>query len=317
MKILLTGATGFVGRQLVKQLVNEKDISLNLALRSGKETYASEISVFAPMNLTADTDWQEALIGCDVVIHAAARAHIMDDRSENPLQEFRKINTEATLNLAKQAAGLGLKRFIFISSIKVNGELTQTNQPFTADDLPNPCDPYAISKHEAEEGLRQIASTTKMEVVVIRPPLIYGPGVKGNFQRLLTWLQKGIPLPLGAITNKRSFVALENLTSLIINCLTNPRAANQVFLVSDGEDLSTTELLRRIGFSINKPVYLLPIPQFLLKYAATLLGKKEVFERLCGSLQVNISKTKELLDWEPEVSVSEALKKVWMPLHPD
>ena len=317
MKILLTGASGFVGRQLVKQLVKEKDITLNLALRSRKEAFAPEISVFAPMNLTADTDWQEALKDCEVVIHAAARAHIMDDKVENPLQEFRKINTQATLNLATQAARLGVKRFIFISSIKVNGELSQTSQPFTADDLPNPCDPYAISKHEAEEGLKLIASTTKMEVVIIRPPLIYGPGVKGNFQRLLAWLQKGIPLPLGAITNKRSFVALENLTSLIINCLTNPRAANQIFLVSDGEDLSTTELLRRIGLAINKPVHLLPIPQFLLKYTATLLGKKEVFERLCGSLQVNISKTKELLDWEPQVSVSEALEKVLMPLHPD
>lgn len=308
MKILLTGSTGFVGRQLVKQLVKEKDVSLNLALRSREEAFAPEISLFAPMDLAAHTDWQEALKGCDVVIHAAARVHIMDEKVKNPLQEFRRINTEGTLNLAAQAARSGVKRFIFISTIKVNGELTLANQSFTADDLPNPLDPYAISKYEAEQGLKQIAATTKMEVVIIRPPLVYGAGVKGNFQRLLNWLQKGVPLPLGAITNKRSFVALENLSSLIMNCITNPRAANQVFLVSDGEDLSTTELLRRMGLSINKSVYLLPIPQFLLKYTAILLGKREVFERLCGSLQVNISKTKEFLDWEPEVSIYEALK---------
>jgi UDP-glucose 4-epimerase len=312
--ILLTGATGFVGQQLLKNLVEHNDLALRIAVRTPEaQLFAPGISVFRSIDLSAQTNWAEVVEGCDVVIHAAARAHIMNEKAKDPLQEFRKVNTEGTLNLAAQAAKSGVKRFIFISSIKVNGESTSANKPFSADDLPNPQDPYAISKYEAEQGLQELAAKTGMEVVIIRPPLIYGPGVKGNFQRMLFWLQKGLPLPLGAVNNKRSFVSIENLNSLIMTCISNPRAANQVFLVSDGDDLSTTELLRRISHLINKPARLLPIPQILLSWAATVVGRKEIFERLCGSLQLNINKTKDLLDWEPQVSVDEALEMILFP----
>ncbi len=309
MQILLTGATGFVGRQLLQELVKQQDLSLKIALRArGTDLVKPGISVFAPFDLSEQTNWRDALEGTEVVIHTAARAHILNEKAKDPLEEFRKINVEGTLNLARQAASLAVKRFIFISSIGVNGKSTPAHQAFSADDLPNPKDPYAISKYEAEQGLQELASKTGMELVIIRPPLIYGAGAKGNFQRLLFWLQKGLPLPLGAIKNKRSFVSIENLNSLIINCISNPRAANQIFLVSDDEDLSTTDLLRRIGNLINKPARLLPIPQVVLKCATTMLGQKEMYERLCASLLINMTKTKELLDWKPQKTVNEALK---------
>lgn len=312
--ILLTGATGFLGQQLLKKLAEHQNLALRIAVRTSEsQLFAPGISVFRALDLSTQTNWTDAVEGCDVVIHAAARAHIMNEKAKNPLQEFRKINTEGTMNLAAQAAASGVKRFIFISSIKVNGESTSLNKPFVAEDLPNPQDPYAISKYEAEQGLQDLAAKTGMEVVIIRPPLIYGPGVKGNFQRMLFWLQKGLPLPLGAVKNNRSFVSIDNLNSLIMTCISNPRAANQVFLVSDDEDLSTTELLRRIGHLMNKPARLLPIPQILLSLAATVVGRKEIFERLCGSLELNINKTKDLLDWKPQVSVNEALAKILIP----
>ncbi|MBA3536188.1 MAG: SDR family oxidoreductase [Tatlockia sp.] len=312
--ILLTGATGFVGQQLLKKLAEQNDYALRIAVRTPKaQLFAPEICIYRSIDLSAQTNWTEVIEGCDLVIHAAARAHIMNEKAKEPLQEFRKVNTEGTLKLAAQAASSGVKRFIFISSIKVNGESTFANKPFSADDLPNPQDPYAISKYEAEQGLQELAAKTGMEVVIIRPPLVYGPGVKGNFQRMLFWLQKGLPIPLGAVTNKRSFVSIENLNSLILTCISNPRAANQVFLVSDGDDLSTTELLSRIGHLVNKPARLLPIPQILLSWAATLVGRKEIFERLCGSLQLDINKTKDMLDWKPQISVNEALEKMLFP----
>lgn len=309
--ILLTGATGFIGQQLINTLIDQNEFSLKIAIRAkSKFPVDSKISVFKGMELSATTNWHEALEGCNVVIHTAARAHIMEDKAEDPLREFRKVNTEGTLNLARQAANSGVKRFIFISSIKVNGESTPANHAFSADDLPNPTDPYAISKYEAEQGLQLIATKTGMEVVIIRPPLVYGPGVKGNFLRMLSGLQKRVPLPLGAIRNKRSFVSVDNLNSLIITCIYHPRAANQVFLVSDDHDLSTTELLKQLGSTLNKPVYLLPIPQILLRLAAVALGKKAMFDRLCGSLQLNIDKTKEMLDWKPVQTVEEGFGRI-------
>lgn len=308
MQLLLTGATGFVGQQLVRALKKQAGLSLRLASR-GATARDAELPIFK-VDLSATSDWHEALEGCEVVIHTAARAHIMEDKAENPLQEFRKVNTVGTLNLAKQAAEAGVKRFIFISSIKVNGEATFANQPFTAADQPDPSDPYAISKYEAEQGLQNIAAKTAMEVVIIRPPLVYGPGVKGNLQRMLAWVEKKRPLPLGAIHNKRSFVSVDNLNSLIISCLNHPRAANQVFLVSDDQDLSTTELLKQLGRAINKPVYLLPFPQIILRWLALVLGKKAAFDRLCGSLQVDIEKTRLLLDWQPAQSVEEGFCRI-------
>jgi nucleoside-diphosphate-sugar epimerase len=233
----------------------------------------------------------------------------MDDRASEPLSEFRKVNVDGTLNLARQAVAVGVKRFIFISSIKVNGEGTKLGVPYAADDVPKPMDPYGISKMEAEQGLQQLAKETGLEVVIIRPVLVYGPGVKANFQTMMKWLSKGVPLPLGAVHNKRSLVALDNLVDLIVTCLDHPAAANQTFMVSDGEDLSTAELLSRISGALGRPARLLPVPVWLLELGAAIVGRRDVARRLCGSLQVDISKTRELLGWAPPIPVDEALAK--------
>ncbi len=233
----------------------------------------------------------------------------MHDTSSDPLAEFRMINVEGTLSLARQAAAASVRRFIFISSIKVNGEGTPVNMPYLAGAQAAPADSYGISKMEAEHGLRALAGETGMEVVIIRPTLVYGPGVKANFLNMMRWLHKGVPLPFGAIHNRRSLVALDNLVDLIVTCVEHPAAANQTFLVGDGEDLSTTELLRRMGVALGKPARLLPVPSRLLEVGAKLLGKQALAHRLCGSLQVDISKTRELLNWTPPVSVDEALRK--------
>jgi len=249
------------------------------------------------------------LDGIDTIIHCAARVHVMSEQALDPFLEFRKVNVHATLSLARQAAAAGVRRFIFISSIKVNGETTVAGGSFYPSDVPAPEDPYAISKLEAERGLMQLAHETGMEVVVIRPPMVYGPGVKGNFASLIKLIAKGLPLPLGAIHNKRSLVAIDNLVDLIIRCIDHPAAANQVFLAGDGEDLSTAELVSSVAEAMGRSVRLIPVPVSLLSLAATLLGKQEVARRLLGSLQVDISKTREVLGWEPPVSVKEGLRR--------
>jgi UDP-glucose 4-epimerase len=259
--------------------------------------------------LEPSTDWTAALDGVSAVIHCAARVHVMADTAADPLEEFRHVNVQGTLNLARQAAAAGVRRFVFVSSIKVNGEATQPGAPFTADDAPAPLDAYGVSKMEAEQGLRELAAQTGMEVIIIRPPLVYGPGVKANFAAKMRWLQRGVPLPLGAIHNQRSLVALDNLVDLIVTCLTHPAAANQTFLVSDGEDVSTSELLRRMGQALDRPARLLPVPQSWLKLAAAMVGKSDVAQRLCGSLQVDISKTRQLLSWTPPLSLDQGLKR--------
>lgn len=236
----------------------------------------------------------------------------MDDPSADPLTEFRRVNVEGTLNLARQAAAAGVQRFIFISSIKVNGEETAPGDAFTASDVPAPQDPYGLSKFEAEEGLRSLAQQTGMEVVIIRPPLVYGPSVKGNFASMIKLVQKGLPLPLGAIHNKRSLVGIDNLVDLIIRCIDHPAAANQTFLASDGVDLSTTELLRSVVKAMGKPSRLVPVPASLLQTGAGLLGKKAMAQRLLGSLQVDISKTREVLGWEPPYTVEEGLRRCFL-----
>jgi UDP-glucose 4-epimerase len=231
----------------------------------------------------------------------------MNDTESDPLSAFRTVNVEGTLNLARQAAAAGVQRFIFISSIKVNGEGTTPGSAFTADDEPAPADPYGVSKMEAEQGLRELAAQTSMDVVIIRPVLVYGPGVKANFLNMMRWLDKGIPLPFGAIYNSRSLVALDNLVDLVLTCIEHPAAANQTFLVSDGDDLSTTELLSKMAKALNKPARLIPVPSWMLQGGAALLGKKGLSQRLCGSLQVDIAKTRNLLGWVPPVSVDAAL----------
>jgi nucleoside-diphosphate-sugar epimerase len=233
----------------------------------------------------------------------------MNDRGVDSLSEFRKVNVEGTINFALQAAHAGVKRFVFISSIKVNGDSTHIGSPFTADAAPTPNDAYGISKMEAEQGLLKLSAQTGMEVVIIRPPLVYGPGVKANFSALMRWLRFGLPLPFGAIHNKRSLVALDNLIDLIVLCLVHPAAANQTFLVSDGEDVSTTELLRRMGLAMDSPARLIPFPVNWLKLAAAFLNKGDLAQRLCGSLQVDIDKTRCILGWIPPVTLDQGLKK--------
>jgi UDP-glucose 4-epimerase len=259
---------------------------------------------------TARDRWAEVLCNRQCVVHLAARVHVMNDTEADPLAAFRQSNVESTLALATQAAQAGVKRFIFISSVKVNGEHTEPGHPFRADDAPAPQDPYGISKMEAEAGLRAIAQQTGMEVVIIRPPLVYGPGVKANFASMVHWLQRGIPLPLGAIHNRRSLVALDNLVDLIITCIDHPAAANQTLMVSDGEDLSTTELLQRMAAALGKPARLIPVPQRLLEWGAALLGKQEVAQRLFSSLQVDAQTTCQLLGWKPPVSLDQGLLQV-------
>ena len=226
------------------------------------------------------------------------------------LAAFRSVNVEGTDNLARQAAATGVRRFVFLSSVKVNGEFTQKGRPFTADDAPAPEDPYGVSKYEAEKLLRQIATETGMEVVIIRPPLVYGPGVKANFESMMRWLARCVPLPLAAVTqNRRSFVAIDNLVDLIMTCLSHPAAANQTFLVSDGEDLSTSDLLRRMGAALGHPARLFYVSPSMLKLGAQVVNKSGIYQRLCGSLQLDIAKTRQLLGWTPPVSVDEGLRR--------
>ncbi|TAK64092.1 SDR family oxidoreductase [Methylobacter sp.] len=307
MKVLISGASGFIGNPLCAELFRQGQ-SVRAAMRS-VNSQAENVEAVSIGEINHETDWADALLGIKTVIHLAARVHVMKDNSADPFGESRKVNFEGTWNLARQAAEAGVQRFIFISSIKVNGESTLLGQPYTANDQPMPIDPYGISKLEAEDALRQLADETGMEVVIIRPPLVYGPGVKGNFHSMMNWLCKGVPLPLGAIHNKRSFVALDNLIDLIITCIDHPAAANQTFLAGDGEDLSTTELLQRLGKALGKPAKLLPMPVWALKTGAILLGKRDMAQRLCNSLQTDISKTRDLLGWRPPVCVDDALKK--------
>lgn len=306
--ILVTGATGFVGSALIERLAQAKDVHVTAAVRRRGDLPGS-VRLQLVQDLAPETDWHQALSGMKVVIHAAARVHLMNDTAADPLEEYRRINTRGTLNLARQAADAGVKRFIFISTIKVNGEGTKPGAPYRASDKPAPEDPYGVSKLEAEQGLKELAKETGMEVVIIRPVLVYGPGVKANFQAMMMLVSKGLPLPLGAIHNKRSLVALDNLVDLIVTCIDHPAAANQTFLASDGEDLSTTELLRRIGKALGKPARLLPIPASLLELGAALLGKRAVAQRLLGSLQVDISHTCNTLGWKPPVTLDQALAK--------
>lgn len=305
MKVLVTGANGFVGQFLCAELLGQGNEVVS-AVRHSKQS-DDKLTVIG--SIEKNTNWADALHQVDTIIHLAARVHVMSDKTVNPLAEYRKVNVEGTLNLAKQAAQAGVKRFIFISSVKVNGELTQLGKPFTELNLPNPQDDYGISKLEAEQCLLEIAQQTGMEVVIIRPPLVYGAGVKANFASLMRVIKKGIPLPFGAIYNKRSFVYVENLLSLIVCCISHPKAANQVFLVSDGQDLSTTELLKASAKALGVRLWLLPIPHKLIEFGAAILGKRGVAQRLCGSLQLDIAKASHLLGWKPPYTVEYGLKR--------
>lgn len=308
MRVAVTGPTGFIGSALVGQLA-ARQFDVHQVPRSSVE-----------------------IAGAQCVIHCAARTHIMRDEALDPLTEYRRVNVQATLNLARQAAAAGVKRFVFLSSVKVNGESTSSLRggaaavaiqgrrsprfarddggAFTPNDAPAPEDAYGISKWEAEQGLWEIASQTGMEVVVVRPPLVYGPGVKGNFARLLDLVRSGVPLPLAAVNNRRSFIGLDNLVDLLIRCVDHPRAVFQTLLVSDGQDLSTPELLRMIANAMRRPARLFPLPVPFLRLAGRALGRLSEVDRLVGSLQVDSSATRELLVWTPPVSVEEGVARM-------
>lgn len=307
MRIVLTGGSGFVGKAVLNRLAAVPGVEPVAALRTAVAMPAG-VESYLFKDLASDSAWPFADQVVDVVIHCASRVHVMNEVADDPLAEFRKVNVDATLAFARRAAAAGVKRFIFVSSIKVNGEGTQPGHPYRADDAPAPQDPYGVSKREAEDQLRLLAAQTGMEVVVIRPVLVYGPGVKANFHNMMVWLDKGVPLPFGAIDNKRSLVAVDNLVDLIVVCCTHTAAANEIFLVSDDEDISTTQLLRRMATALGKPPRLIPIPGGWLSLAARALGKGSLSQRLCGSLQVDIEKTKRVLGWKPPVSLEKALQ---------
>lgn len=292
---MITGSTGFVGGALVDRL---RLAGVPLVLVRNLNTAVTEMADIS------------------TVIHLAARVHVMHDTASDPLAAFREVNFYATLELATQAAAAGVRRFVFASSVKVNGEATAVDHAFTERDAPAPQDAYAISKWEAEQGLRQIAANTGMEVVIIRPPLVYGPGVKANFAALMRAVQRGMPLPLGAVHNLRSLVGLDNLVDFIITCVGHPAAANQTFLVSDGADISTPDLVRAMARAASRPARLLPVPVGVLATLASLLGKRAAVDRLCSSLQLDISKARELLQWSPPVTLDEGLRRAFAEATP-
>lgn len=307
MKVLVTGANGFVGREVLQRLNEMSGLQVVASMRRAAELAGA--TVVEVGDATPQTDWSLALAGAGAVVHLAARVHVMNDTAADPLAAFRTVNVDGTLNLARQAAAARVMRFVFISSVKVNGESTLPGRAFTEADALNPQDAYGQSKHEAEQGLCQLSADTGMEVVIIRPPLVYGPGVRANFAYLMHAVQRGWPLPLGAVQNKRSMVALDNLVDFIGTCITYPQAANQTFLVSDGQDLSTTELVRGMAQAAGVPARLLPVPVWSLQAGASLLGKGDAVLRLCGNLQVDISKGRSLLGWVPPVSVEQGLRR--------
>ena len=313
MSILLTGCTGFVGNALMHALLSKGFGQVCVAVRRDAVLPPKVRSVLVS-TIDASTDWTESLFGVDVVIHAAARAHIMNGTSADPLSDFRRVNVDGTLNLARQAAVFGVRRFVFISSVKVNGEGKRLGQVYQADDVPEPDDPYGFSKAEAEAGLCKLANETGMELVIIRPVLVYGQGVKGNFASISRWIGRGVPLPLGAVNNLRSLLALDNLVDFVLLCADrnrSPAATNQIFLVSDGEDVSTTTLLRRVAKAQGRSARLLPVPVSWLRFAACLLGKKAFADRLLGDLQVDASKAQDLLGWRPIVTMEQQLAKMY------
>lgn len=305
MKFLVTGANGFVGKPLCAELLR-RGHAVCAAVRAADSQIESN-ELVAVGAIDSKTDWTIALRGAVCVIHLAARVHVMRDDASNPLEEFRRVNVSGTEHLARSAAASGVKRLVYVSSIKVNGEATNAGAKFTEADAPSPQDPYGISKWEAEQALHRVAAETGLEVVIVRPPLVYGAGVKGNFAQMLKVLVKGIPLPLASVHNQRSLVYVDLVDALIV-CATHPAAAGQTFLVSDGEGISTSDLLRQLGAAVEHPARLLPCPPALLKLAGWLIGKSDQVERLLGSLQIDSGKIQRDLNWKSPYTLREGLQ---------
>lgn len=309
-KTLVTGANGWLGHALVESL---SGLSGEVLGTVRANPMAGQIAVG---DIGPQTDWYAALHHCDSVVHLAARVHLMQDRAVEPLAAYRAVNTEGTLNLARQAAASGVRRFIFLSTIKVHGESTDV-RPFSESDIPNPQDPYAVSKWEAEQGLWEISKSTGMEVVVLRPPLVYGPGVKANFLKLMQWVDRGLPLPLASVDNRRSMIYVGNLVDAIRTCLIHPNAAGKTFLVSDGEDVSTPELIRRLAAAMRRPARLMPVSTDWMRFMGKIVGKAAAVDRLLGSLVIDMSAIQHDLGWKPPYQMEEGLTATagWFKQH--
>ncbi|EEF78408.1 NAD-dependent epimerase/dehydratase family protein [Methylophaga thiooxydans] len=306
MKVLVTGANGFVGNALVRFL-HQADCDVNAVIRQGN--LIGKANAVFTKDIRKDTEWSDALNGVSIVVHTAARAHVIDDNVRESLQAFREVNTLGTLNLAEQAAKKGVKRFIFISTIGVNGAVTY-GQSFSEEDVPQPHNDYAVSKWEAEQGLMRIAAETGMAVTIIRPPLIYGPGAPGNFRTLAKWVRKGVPLPFARINNSRSFLALDNLIDFIVLSMTHPKAINETFLLADSRDVSTSELITSIADAYHATYRLFYFPRKAVYYLAKLARREQMYKQLWGSLEIDLTKARTLLGWQPLVTMDEQLNKM-------
>ena len=323
-KVLVTGAGGFIGSSLCPRILAEGwQVRGTVRVESDVSQLPDGVEAFSIGSIDSDTKWDDALEGIDTVVHLAARVHVMDDNSSDPLAEYRKVNVEGTKCFAYAAANAGVKRFVFISSIKVNGEGTeirgrrsevggQEGEPkefFSEKDVPEPHDPYAVSKWEAEQVLRDVEADTGLEVVILRPPLVYGPGVKANFLRLFKIVERGIPLPLANIKNKRSFIYLANLVDAITTCIIHADSSGQTYLVSDNENISTPELIQRMASALGRPVRLFPIPPFLMRLAGKLLGKSAAIDRILDSLIIDSTKIRKELEWKPPHTMEQGIKE--------
>ena len=310
--VAVTGATGLVGDAVVRELVSSGSNvrAVVRTIKSPPSRFVSDIPCLAVGDLDSHTDWSEALVKVDCVIHCAARNYVVRETDADTLAAYHAVNMQGTRRLAEQAVAAGVRRLVYLSSIKVNGEHTAPEAPFLLSDTPAPKDAYGVSKWQAEQALWDVSAKTGLEVVVVRPPLVYGPGVKGNLARLLKLRRLGLPLPFGAVRNKRSLIGLDNLVDLLIRCVSHPAAAGQTFLVSDGEDLSTPDLLRHMAAAINRSARLFPVPVPLLRLAGSALGKRAEIDRLVGSLQIDSSHTRWVLGWTPPVSVQEGIRRM-------
>ena len=312
-RVLVTGASGFVGRGILDRLRQESDFRPRASYRTAPSSTMAGVESVLVGGLADDTDWRAAVAGCDAVVHSAARVHMVRDTALDPLALYREINVAGTLALARHAAAAGVRRFVFLSSVKVNGESTPPDRAFRVTDPPAPVDAYGLSKLEAERGLEAIARDTGLDVTIVRPVLVHGPGVKANFDTLMRWVERGLPLPLGAIANRRSIVGLDNLVDLVVTCLVHPAAAGRTFFASDGEDPSTTELLRRVARALGRPSRLLPVPPAILTRVARALGREGLATRLCTSLRVDVSEARAVLGWRPPLTLDEGLARTAAP----